>query len=759
MKLEQVLVGIKVIKELHMKYINHGLDLPLFCKTAGNSAIVIFDVFYPQPVPQNMMARFSILTIPIVYFFLLPGFTHAWSGEAHRVIARIASQFLRESGKYFLAEHLTGRDATAVEKSLMEHSMFADSVEWSTDLHFSHTPYRGCAPFEMDRDCPLVGGARRCIVTAISNYTIRASDIELSVEERAEAIKFLIHLMGDIHNPLHVGFAEDRGGTQIHLSEPLGETLHSVWDDVLVYRKQVEVGVIDELGEMEESKPWLLSDALLRDLMKSHAYMLNIGLESVSNLEAATNLAAEMASEIALQFTCNAAYRDEQHLWIEDRGSLDEAYLASRTEISMELLKVAGVRLAELLNIIGKVYATRKFEKTETSFSLEPPIEDMNRFIALDFDFDPEELLFDESSAVVTVPMDNEDEKEDMDTVDLKGGEAREARKVLSKSKKARMRKARMKLLMDSVVLIKRNGQYIVTGSHLVTPNYFPFHQVRYQVRFANSRDVFMFFDSEHFGSRHIEDKKVIEGALMKIRKLPLVEEFKSDCPSLESPAMSGGVSFESCLPQLAPFDGEVRVGKNQVIFSSQPLPEGSSFFNSKAAKKKADLLRKKRSKEWEEVLGHVPSKEEILELELRRNIDNICHEKFGPYALFVHINSLQDTSVPMMKVNQFAISGATRGSAMYLMIDNKIFDGPLTVAITNMLAAPLKKDCAKLFDKRPTLNEELMDIFTFQFGQSKDRVKSVMKLKYFTYFDVEGEHFHRIHWSIHSENTQSSIL
>jgi hypothetical protein len=112
-----------------------------------------------------------------------------------------------------------------------------------------------------------------------------------------------------------------------------------------------------------------------------------------------------------------------------------------------------------------------------------------------------------------------------------------------------------------------------------------------------------------------------------------------------------------------------------------------------------------------------------------------------------------------MIKVNQFAISGASRGSVMYLMVDNEIFDGPLTFEITKMLQAARKNNCNELLDKRHTLTEELMDIFTFQFGQNEDRVTTLMRLKYFTYFDVEGEQFHRIHWSIHPVNSNSRIL
>jgi hypothetical protein len=291
-----------------------------------------------------MFAARNVMVIPLIcFFFLLSPFTDAWSGDAHRVIARIASEFLRDSGKYFVAEHLTGRDASKVEKALIDHSMYADTVEWSDDLHFSHTPYRACAQFEMDRDCPLMGGARRCIVTAIANYTMRATNVKLSMEERGEAIKFLIHLVGDIHNPMHVGFAEDLGGNLIHLADPMGKSLHNMWDFTLVNRKQVELGVYKD-NEEDDTEPWKLSDALLEQLDTKQSlsrYLLNLKLSDVATEESATRLAAGMASQTATDFTCTVGYKNEENRWIESGESLSDEYSSSRSAWAMEMLKLS----------------------------------------------------------------------------------------------------------------------------------------------------------------------------------------------------------------------------------------------------------------------------------------------------------------------------------------------------------------------------------------------------------------------------------
>jgi hypothetical protein len=67
--------------------------------------------------------------IPFVLSLSIFPLTEGWSGDAHRVIAKIAAQFLNHSGKYFVAEHLAdGGDASKVEKALIEHSIYATYI-------------------------------------------------------------------------------------------------------------------------------------------------------------------------------------------------------------------------------------------------------------------------------------------------------------------------------------------------------------------------------------------------------------------------------------------------------------------------------------------------------------------------------------------------------------------------------------------------------------------------------------------------------
>jgi hypothetical protein len=86
----------------------------------------------------------------------------------------------------------------------------------------------GAAGIDLARDCPP---ERSCVIRAIILHIGTLRDEKTSAADKAQALKFLGHFVGDIHQPLHAGRAEDRGGTAIKVRF-LGEetSLHAVWD-------------------------------------------------------------------------------------------------------------------------------------------------------------------------------------------------------------------------------------------------------------------------------------------------------------------------------------------------------------------------------------------------------------------------------------------------------------------------------------------------------------------------------------------------
>ena len=690
------------------------------------------------------------------------------------MIARIASEFLRKQGKTFVAEHLCRGDLDLVERTLIEVSGEADRLDWGKELHFSHTPYRACAPFDIVRDCGS-GKSRRCVVTGIGEYTMRASDVSLSSAERGEAIKLLVHLLGDIHHPLHVGFERDLGGNTIQLSSR-DKSLHEVWDYDLVNTKQRELGVFKN-SEEEDAEPWILSEALINELgdKKSvQAYMLKVQPEHVSSEQSATALAALMASQTATEFTCTFAYQNENGEWIESGDSLDAKYFSSRVEVAMHLMKLAGIRLAEMINMIAhQYYLNKKPPVVEISSPPTIPAESKNRFLALDFDFDPDQLLYDEP------PVKEEDET--VAKLPIPSSLDDEPKKV-TKSMKRRMRKARAKFLfegvdLDAVVLIKRKGFYVVTGSPLVdtSPEYFPLHFDTFKIRFAkrSPEPVSFLFDMAHFGKR-VYSTELIARALMRIKNLPIAAGEKLPVAAFHEDQEEDGeddllfpsLSFRRVSSGYSPLSGEIKLDNKKVVFASQGedfARHAAAFMfgdsgDAKKAKRKAQKLRKKENKQWKDVLGYVPSKEQLWEFEIRKNFNDICFVQVERILFFVHKDTLQDPSTPMIKANHFNIIQAnpTIQDQLSLVIDNRIVDGELTDNMDDLLSQAQKANaqaCNAFLKKRPTLLEEISDIEILLHKKGEDRNDLIRRIKYLKVFPGDaGETYFRLHWSIHQE-------
>jgi hypothetical protein len=187
--------------------------------------------------------------LPTILTVVIP-ILHGWDNNGHKTVAKIASGLLSKKAARFVKDHLIDElnnrqiqtRMKRIEYTMVRSASWADyvaatdpSMVWSKDLHFAHTPYRNCQPFDLERDCGSDESNKgRCIVTAIANYTERAGSILLEPAQRAEVIKFLIHFMADIHQPLHLGFARDVAGTAIQVNFRSEHcSLHEVWDDFL----------------------------------------------------------------------------------------------------------------------------------------------------------------------------------------------------------------------------------------------------------------------------------------------------------------------------------------------------------------------------------------------------------------------------------------------------------------------------------------------------------------------------------------------
>jgi len=159
----------------------------------------------------------------------------AWGYEAHRVIAEIAEQFLAPQTAHQV------RDLLAIENvtTLADVSTWADEIRLqrpeTRPWHYVNIPVAlptgEPAAYDAARDCPQDA----CVVAKIEQFEHVLSDREASERQRLEALKYIVHFVGDVHQPLHVSDNHDRGGNDvpvIFMGHPTN--LHAVWDSGII---------------------------------------------------------------------------------------------------------------------------------------------------------------------------------------------------------------------------------------------------------------------------------------------------------------------------------------------------------------------------------------------------------------------------------------------------------------------------------------------------------------------------------------------
>jgi hypothetical protein len=194
-------------------------------------------------------ARAAVAGLMLIGFAVPQGW--AWGREGHRLTALVAESYLTPETRAKVDELLR-----ADSKS---RETLADIAPWADEYRQSHPETAGWhyvdipaaqARYDRLRDCPASATDpkspwRDCITDRILYFEGRLGDETLSLQERAIALKFLVHLMGDIHQPFHA-LGDERGGNSIAVSF-LGSSqcdtnrcnLHGVWDDSMIQERRL----------------------------------------------------------------------------------------------------------------------------------------------------------------------------------------------------------------------------------------------------------------------------------------------------------------------------------------------------------------------------------------------------------------------------------------------------------------------------------------------------------------------------------------
>ncbi len=141
-------------------------------------------------------------------------------------------QMLDETARLAVAEILGSDSPQAVSEACNWPDAVRETPEWewSAPLHYVNIP-RHTPHYDRQRDCP----DGLCVTEGIRKYASELTQDGLDAQRRWQALAWLCHLVGDVHQPLHAGFRDDRGGNNVEI-EYRGDpwNLHEFWDGVLI---------------------------------------------------------------------------------------------------------------------------------------------------------------------------------------------------------------------------------------------------------------------------------------------------------------------------------------------------------------------------------------------------------------------------------------------------------------------------------------------------------------------------------------------
>lgn len=262
--------------------------------------------------------KYLLIVLPLI--LMASSEAHAWGDNGHRIICEVALKVM--------APETRGK----IEKIMMgdgEAQSFADGCTWPDHPrkraaeHFVNLPRTSQGL--TSENC---GEAAACVVVAINrDFAVLASSGVDAAEKRA-ALKYLSHWVGDVHQPLHVSFADDRGGNDIKVTGGCSANLHSTWDTCLVQKA---------MGDDVQ--------AAVDQLLKA--------ITPAQREKWATGTAKDWANEsFAISVRPELRYCTRQgDACVQSTESvrIDDAYLDANLPLVREQLVKAGVRLALLL--------------------------------------------------------------------------------------------------------------------------------------------------------------------------------------------------------------------------------------------------------------------------------------------------------------------------------------------------------------------------------------------------------------------------
>jgi len=230
-------------------------------------------------LPPSFVRRAILACLVFAVAISLPAPARAWGCEGHQAIALLAEKHLTPHAHATVNKILSD---SAIDPSLNRYckeggiDAMADAATWADDFRTLHpetgpwhyvdvplgTPLRGLRK-SVEKFCDPKEG---CVTRAIEDQIAILRSPESDPQKKADALRFLIHFVGDMHQPLHATSNNDQGGNCVpvtyidavpelrnSVTESYVPNLHGVWDTIILARATTGKTVDQVAAELDKS--------------------------------------------------------------------------------------------------------------------------------------------------------------------------------------------------------------------------------------------------------------------------------------------------------------------------------------------------------------------------------------------------------------------------------------------------------------------------------------------------------------------------
>ena len=296
------------------------------------------------------MTRIALALLLVMVWVTSAG---AWGADGHRIIGEIAWQSLDPATRDKVKELLPkGRYQT-----LSEAGVWADreargkkAYAWLQPLHYIDLDPKATQVVVDSINCP----DGNCVIEAIPRFARVLEDSNATRDARIEALRLLAHFIGDVHQPLHVAFADTCGGCTVRLQTPGGRmTLHELWDVELLkedLRRRYDNPETpeqrdEEIMTKDVTPHWRL---LARELVGTKTHELD--KVEIKNGVSTDWDPETVPTDINVRAWAAESLRLSQSSLFHVSADISDAYVDQAIPVMETRLRAAGLRLAAVLN-------------------------------------------------------------------------------------------------------------------------------------------------------------------------------------------------------------------------------------------------------------------------------------------------------------------------------------------------------------------------------------------------------------------------